>query len=380
MKIVTVVQRYGNEVIGGAECLAGEICRRLSPEHDITVITSCATDYRTWENVLPEGESNEGGVRIIRCPVSRIRHWKRFGYLTRILFLLRGLVKLPAFLEQYWIRAQGPFCPDLPGKLLVEYGKADLVLFFSCLYYPTVAGLPLAADKAVLVPTAHDEPALEFSLFQKLFCLPEALVFLSPEEKELVNRKFKVAGIRQEIAGYGVDSPEDSEIDSGEYFLYLGRIEPGKNCGEMFSHALRAGLKLKAAGPANMTVPKGIDYLGVVTEEEKKELLAGARAVIIPSRNESLSIIALEAWAAGRPVIVSASSPVLAGQVKRSGGGLEYSGFDEFVEASAKVDSEMGRRGREFVRDNYSWEEVIKQWKTILEDVSSTKTVTPSFD
>ncbi len=79
-------------------------------------------------------------------------------------------------------------------------------------------------------------------------------------------------------------------------------------------------------------------------------------------------------------MIVSASSPVLAGQVKRSGGGLEYTGFDEFVEASAKVDSEMGRRGREFVRDNYSWEEVIKQWKTILEDVSSTKTVTPSFD
>ena len=369
MKILTVVQRYGDNVIGGAESLAREVCQRLSAEHEITVLTSCALDYRTWDNYFPAGEETENGIRIIRCASSRIRHWKRFGYYSRILFLLSNLVRLPRTLERHWIRAQGPYCPELPGKLLIEYGRADLVLFFSCLYYPTVAGLPLAADKAVLVPTAHDEPALNFALYQQLFQLPRILVFLSPEEKELVNRKFQVEGIRQESAGFGVDCQEVSDTGPGEYFLYLGRIEPGKNCGEMFSHALDAGLQLKAAGPKNMDIPAGIEYLGIVTEEEKRKLLAEARALVIPSRNESLSITALEAWSFGKPVIVSASSPVLAGQVKRSGGGIVYSGFEEFIQAAAQADPEMGRRGREFVRNNYSWDVVMKQWERILEVV-----------
>ena len=370
MKIAAVVQRYGEDVIGGAESLAWEVCRRLSGEHEITVLTSCALDYRTWKNYYPPGEQIENGVRIIRCPASRIRHWKRFDYYSRILFFLRDFITLPRFLEQHWIRAQGPFCPELPGKLLLESGRADLVLFFSCLYYPTVTGLPLAAEKAVLVPTAHDEPALRFSLYQHLFSLPRTLVFLSPEEKTFVNRQFHVSEIQQEIAGYGVECPEISDTGPGDYFLYLGRIEPGKNCGEMFSYILDGGLKLKAAGPANMAIPPGIDYQGIVTEKKKKELLGGARAVIIPSRNESLSIVALEAWASGKPVIVSSSSPVLAGQVNRSGGGIIYENFKEFVQAAEKADNAMGMRGREFVFLNYSWDAVMKQWKCILKGVA----------
>ena len=371
MKILTVVQRYGENVIGGAEILAREVCRRLAGDHDVTVLTSCALDYRNWKNAFPEGEHTEQGVRIIRCPTVRHRNWKRFGYYSRLLFGLQRFVTLPRFMERHGIRAQGPFCPGLPRKLKEESRSADIVLFFSCLYYPTVSGLPLAAEKAILVPTAHDEPALEFPLYQQLFRLPRALVFLSPEEKEFVNRKFDVAEIQQEIAGYGVECREIAEPDPGEYFLYLGRIEPGKNCGEMFGYALKAGLKLKAAGPVNMVIPPGIDYCGIVTEEEKIALLSRARAVIIPSRNESLSIIALEAWASGKPVIVSSSSPVLAGQVKRSQGGLVYSTFEEFIQAAENTDRSMGIRGRDFVQLNYSWEAVMEKWGEILEKTLS---------
>ena len=371
MKILTVVQRYGENVIGGAESLAREVCRRLSTEHDITILTSCAQDYRNWKNIYPEGEFKEDGVRIIRCPVSRRRNWKRFGYYSQLLFRLQNLIPLPRFLEKHWIRAQGPFCPELTEKLIIEYGRADLVLFFSCLYYPTVSGLPLTADKAVLVPTAHDEPALNFPLYQQLFRLPKLLIFLSPEEKEFVNRKFDVAKIPQEIAGFGVECQEIDDPESGDYFLYLGRIEPGKNCGEMFTFALKSGLKLKAAGPANMPIPPGVDYCGIVTEKKKKSLLSGSKAVIIPSHNESLSIVALESWAYGKPVIVSSSSPVLAGQVQRSQGGLVYSSFKEFVQAAEQADPEMGRRGREYVQQNYSWDAVMKQWKNILKNAAS---------
>ena len=374
MKITAVVQRYGEDVIGGAESLARKLCLRLSKEHHVTVITSCALDYRNWENIFPEGESADGEVHVIRFPVSGTRNWKRFGYYSSLLYRIRNAFPLPRSVEEHWVKAQGPCCPALPGRVKEEGINSDVVLFFSCLYYPTVFGLPQAAEKAVLVPTAHDEPALEFGLYQDLFRLPRTLVFLSPEEKAMVNRKFRVANVRQEMAGYGIEIPEDTDGDCSGSFLYLGRIEAGKSCGELFSWALKAGIPLTAAGPASMKIPAGIDYRGIVTEQEKERLLRSAKAMIIPSRNESLSITALEAWAAGKPVIVSASSPVLSGQVERSGGGISYRNFEEFVSAAARADREMGKRGREFVRIHYSWDAVIKKWTGILENTAFGRT------
>jgi len=120
-----------------------------------------------------------------------------------------------------------------------------------------------------------------------------------------------------------------------------------------------------------MDIPRGIDYRGIVPEKEKENLLSCSRAVIIPSRNESLSITALEAWAAGKPVIVSAESPVLCGQIERSGGGISYSSFREFKKATEKANDAMGQRGRDFVRLHYSWSAVIEKWKHIFEKARS---------
>lgn len=357
-------------MIGGAEYLAREVCRRLAPEHEVTVLTSCALDYRDWENHFPAGEEEDEGIRVLRFPVSRNRDWERFGRHSSLLYAARKIIPLPRFVENHWLKAQGPYCPELPDQLERLSASSDLTVFFSCLYYPTVAGIRRAAGNSVLVPTAHDEPALDFSIYLETFSFPSHLVFLSPEEQELVNRKFDLKGIRQRIAGFGVDIPDETDKQDGGYFLYLGRIEEGKKCGELFSWALKAGLNLKAAGPAFIALPSEIDYRGIVPQEEKKQLLSGAKAIIIPSPNESLSITALEAWACGKPIIASSSSPVLAGQVGRSGGGLVYSTFQDFVEASRSISPEMGSRGRDFVRDKYSWDVVISEWKDILEDAA----------
>ena len=57
MKLLLVVQRYGPEVTGGSEALCRAIAQRLAERHDVSVATSCATDYVTWANVLPPGTS-----------------------------------------------------------------------------------------------------------------------------------------------------------------------------------------------------------------------------------------------------------------------------------------------------------------------------------
>src|SRR6187397_1308998 len=50
VKLAFVVQRYGDQIAGGSEAHCRELARRLAPTHDVTVLTTCATDYVTWAN------------------------------------------------------------------------------------------------------------------------------------------------------------------------------------------------------------------------------------------------------------------------------------------------------------------------------------------
>jgi glycosyltransferase involved in cell wall biosynthesis len=53
---------------------------------------------------------------------------------------------------------------------------------------------------------------------------------------------------------------------------------------------------------------------------------------MMPSRFESLSMVALEAWALGRPVLANGACDVLKGQCIRSNAGLYYESYQEFAE------------------------------------------------
>jgi hypothetical protein len=69
VKLAFVVQRYGADIAGGSEMHCRQLAERLSPRHDITVLTTCARDYVTWENAYPPGASMENGVRVQRFPL-----------------------------------------------------------------------------------------------------------------------------------------------------------------------------------------------------------------------------------------------------------------------------------------------------------------------
>ncbi len=69
MKIAIVVQRYGEEVNGGAEQMARWLAEHLLDVADVNVITTCAIDYMTWEDAYPAGESELNGVPIHRFTV-----------------------------------------------------------------------------------------------------------------------------------------------------------------------------------------------------------------------------------------------------------------------------------------------------------------------
>jgi glycosyltransferase involved in cell wall biosynthesis len=92
----------------------------------------------------------------------------------------------------------------------------------------------------------------------------------------------------------------------------------------------------------------------------------------MPSPFESLSVIVLEAWKLGVPVLANARCKVLAGQCLRSNGGLFYHGYAEFAESlrllleQDELAASLGRQGRAYVEREYSWETIDAKLEALL--------------
>jgi hypothetical protein len=87
-------------------------------------------------------------------------------------------------------------------------------------------------------------------------------------------------------------------------------------------------------------------------------------------------MVALEAWALGRPVLANASCDVLHGQCLRSNAGLFYSGFREFFETLRTLDgtpslaAALGQNGRQYFDRHYSWPVIERKYIDMLERLS----------
>ncbi|HZA14605.1 MAG TPA: glycosyltransferase, partial [Myxococcaceae bacterium] len=237
-RLAVVVQRYGEQVSGGAERHARDVARRLAAFADVTVLTTCATDHLSWKNALPSGDDRDGRVRVRRFEVARGRSLPTFNRLSRARFG-RSLDRLQ---EEHWIAEQGPLVPKLLRHLGEARDRYDAFLFFTYLYAPTVWGLPIVAERSLLVPTAHDEPPLAFHAYADAFERPRALLCNTPEEEALIRRRFP-RHARTRVVGVGVDAGDGQPARFAAkhhlerpYLLYVGRIEQGKGIGELLRH------------------------------------------------------------------------------------------------------------------------------------------------
>jgi glycosyltransferase involved in cell wall biosynthesis len=256
-----------------------------------------------------------------------------------------------------------------------------------------VDGLPRVAERALLVPTVHDEPPLRLSVFDEVFARARLLVFSTEEERELAARRFGVAPERGVIIGSGIDAPPPVDPGAfarrhglrGGYALYLGRLDPSKGVPDLLAHHARYraarpdGLDLVLLGTGEVSPPDEPWVLapGFVAEEEKHEALAGAAVVVVPSPYESLSLSQLEAWAHGRPTLANAASPVLVGQSRRTGGGLwyedglEYAVMLDYLARAPVLADAIGRQGRRAARSSFAWDRVRAAWLDALARVGA---------
>jgi glycosyltransferase involved in cell wall biosynthesis len=388
MKLAVVVQRYGADINGGAELHARYIAEHLASHADVRVLTTCARDYVTWRDEMPPGEETVNGVPVERYRVRHERNTIEFGRRSaRVFTRVHSLQD-----ELNWLESEGPACPALIERLRRGKDEFDFVLLFSARYYQAYHGARTVADKAVLVPTAEREAAIALGIFGPIFRGVRAIMYNSPEEQAMITALAGNTHVPGVVVGVGSDVPDEAAGARARqkfgldrpYLIYVGRIDANKGCAELFDYfqtyvtRSERPLDLVLIGSPVMPIPEhpSIRHLGFVSDADKFDAIAGAVALVMPSYFESLSMVALEAWALGRPVLANARCDVLVGQSLRSNAGLYYANAGEFAAALDRLSSDqrlaeaLGRNGRAYYAEHYAWPVIEAKYLNMFEQLA----------
>jgi glycosyltransferase involved in cell wall biosynthesis len=389
VKLAVVVQRYGAQINGGAELHARYIVELLAKHHTIEVLTTRASDYVTWRNEYVEGVETLRGVPIRRFSVSHERDPEQFGRdSVQVFDRMHSIAD-----ELAWLDSEGPTSPALIDYLRAHEADYDYVIFFSYRYYLAFHGIRAVSNKALLVPTAERDSALGLSVFGPIFRGVRALMYNSPEERAMIQTVAKNTHVPGVVVGVGSEVPRQTSPERfrqkyhlhDPFVLYVGRIDENKGCRELFSYftsyrpRLGQRLTLVLIGNSILPIPKhsNIRHLGYVPDQDKFDALAAAELLAMPSYYESLSMVALEAWALGKPVLANGRCDVLRGQCIRSRAGLFYDSFDEFAETLFTLTTfkplteSLGENGRRFYEQHYAWPVIERKYLDMLNQLAA---------
>jgi glycosyltransferase involved in cell wall biosynthesis len=220
----------------------------------------------------------------------------------------------------------------------------------------------------------------------------DGIWYATPEERALLEATHPVAErAAARVGNVGVEAPAGVDSErfrrrhgvEGPYLLYGGRTTRGKGLDELLDGAaamrsagVPVSLVLIGDAGAAATTPPGVIRLGRLDGEDRWDAIAGALAVVVASRQESLSLLALEAWATGRPALLHAASPALAGQAGRSGGALTFDGPADLAAAARRLVDDpgladrLGESGRRHVQAEYRWDEALDRLDSLIAEAS----------
>lgn len=404
LPIAIVVQRFGAKIRGGAEHHAALLAELLAKGQPVEILTTTAEDYRYWREGFEagSGQSPAPNVKLRRFPVATERQPWLFSAYHRLMIAATRL-GLPTWLrwpmERLWYKLQGPFCPELVDYVVKEQSQFKEIIFITYLYYPTVMAAARLTVPYRLIPTLHDEPAKDFLHTAQLLAGARTLIVNSAAEQRLIEelgqRSGKELGRRCDVVAIHLpaayfDRPlalqpqalRPRKVEDEAYLLYVGRIEAGKGLGPLLAWYAKAtfsrpvALLLAGHDQGTVAVPKGVRRLGEITDEDKMALMAGAVAVIHPSRLESLALVALEAMALGTPLLLHEGNEVFRRYIAAAPTARGFSDEPSFragVEAllSAPPSAAARQQGRDWVRDRFSESAIAGKFATMFADQGS---------
>jgi glycosyltransferase involved in cell wall biosynthesis len=386
VKLAVVVQRYGPGVYGGAERHARYIAEHLAQHADVDVLTTCAANDMTWANEFAAGVETINGVQVRRFRVSAPASASTLARFSERVFTETHSIAD----ELRWLDANTPSSRSLLRYLRKHGQSYDFCLFVGYRSGLTYYGAHAAASRAILVPRADADPAIGARIFADVFQGARAILFDSPEERSLVHAVCAAQDVPSAVIGAGADvaqNPQPGQFRQKRHIrapfaIYVGRMDE-RNCGDLlpfferYSQERGSRLSLVLVGEGPLAVPKHPKFIrvGSLDDAEKFDAIAAAEVVIVPSRYQSFSRTAVEAWSLGKPVLANGASKALRGQCVRSNGGLCYRGAEEFVgmlqaiEQNRWLNASLGKNGRQYVRDHLDWRVVGRKYHDMLSEL-----------
>jgi glycosyltransferase involved in cell wall biosynthesis len=387
-----VVPWYGPAATGGAEAECRATAQALAQRGvPVEILTTCARDHASeWTDHHPPGTTDEDGLPVRRFKV-RPRDPERY---LRLHWRLQLGGALASFEEEDFVR-DSINSNDLYAYLAAERERYWYAFIPYC-FGTTWEGALVAPDRSLLIPCLHDEPFAHLRWTRRVLRAARAVCFHVPAERSLGRQVCEGDPGNFLLVGEGVDTEArgDGERFRTKYriedpfLLYAGRKAPEKNTPLLVEYYARyrfthpdVPLKLVLIGGGGVRVPErlGRDVLdlGFVPPPDKHDAYAAALALCQPSVLESFSIVMMEAWLAGTPVLVHGECAVTREHCLASNGGLYFGDYFEFVEAVdlLRGDAELRRRlaanGRAYVLANFTWDRVTANYLDALQHLGA---------
>ena len=387
MKLALTIPRYDPESAGGAEVLAKALVEHLAAAgHEIEVLTTCARSHETWANELEPGPCTVGGITVRRFAVNGGRDLEALAELHD---RIHAFEELSFDEEKRWM-SNGVSSEALYGHLHEVRDDFDAFVFIPYVFGTTYWGAQVVSDRSVLVPCLHNEPYAHMKIFRELFDTVKGVMFNTEPERDLGIEMFDLPDAKVGVVGMGFEAAAEYEAERfrrtykirDPFLLYSGWREPGKNTPLLLDYFRafkrhnknRLRLVFLGSGPLELhsSDRRYVSDLGYVSEQDKHDACAAATAFVQPSVNESLSIVLMESWLAGRPVVVHAGCAVTSWHARRSQGGLPFGTYFEFEEVlnllleRPELADRLGRNGRAYVEREYSWAACLERFEATM--------------
>jgi glycosyltransferase involved in cell wall biosynthesis len=300
--------------------------------------------------------------------------------------------------------------PDIKGWLKDNIGKFDIVHMHNYRSYQNNEVYKFAKKFGVpYILQAHGSvlPFFTKQRLKKLYdwfwgykILKYALKVIALTKTE--SQQYKKMGVNEDkikIIPNGIDLSRYNQLpkkrefrskylikDDEKIILYLGRIHKIKGLDLLvsaFSDLVNKldNVKLVIVGPDDgflstlkeqikeLRIQEDIIFTGPLYGRDKLESYIDADVYVLPSRYETFPVSVLEACACGTPVIVTDRCGI-ADSIDKIGCVVEYDksqliGAILDLLGSSELRSGLGKKGKEFVKDEFNWDKIVKKLENV---------------
>lgn len=395
-KIGFVIPWYADGIPGGAEMELREVASHLHYAGvPIEILTTCVKEFGAdWsENYYKEGEDRTANGIPIRRFKARKRDTAAFDAVNAK--LMSNTPVTPDEEDVFLMEMVNS--PDLYAYMEQNGEDYSLFVFIPYMFGTTYNGLRIFPEKSVVIPCFHDEAYAYLSRFREIFPTAAGMIFNAQPEADLAERlyRFSERGTKTIVMGIGMDTdivpdPADFRQKYGigeQFILYAGRKDEGKNVHTLvkyFAEYIKrreTDLRLVLIGGGSIDLPDELVKngrildLGFVDRQDKYNAQGAAEFLCQPSKNESFSLVIMESWLCGRPVLVHEECSVTRNFVSESNGGLyfgnyfEFEGCADYMLTHKNTAWRMGSNGRDYVKSHFDWDVIVDKYKKFFGEI-----------